>query len=176
MTQRDIFIEWIEDITLWTTKLDMTFKWNCTQMNAKRLFCNWMEKQLPGSTFMYSVEQDPNQSKVARSGQGLNKACHVHAISDTKWDIILEKTGRYRKDLWRDWKKNYGINRIDTTKSIKDASRYALKQVLNYSECREDSSSHMRKTDVDWGLQFGKGKYAARIKNEAKKRQAPYGL
>ena len=94
----------------------------------------------------------------------------------SKWDIILEKTGRYRKDLWRDWKKNYGINRIDTTKSIKDASRYALKQVLNYSECREDSSSHMRKTDVDWGLQFGKGKYAARIKNEAKKRQAPYGL
>ena len=170
MTQREVLIDWLEDITFWTTKLDMTFGWNCNQMSAKRLFCSWMEKNLPGSTFMYSVEQDPNQAKVAKSGQGLNKACHVHAISDTKWDIILDKTGRYRKDLHRNWKQNYGYNRIEPAKSIKDATGYALKEVLNYSEAREDQTSHLRKTDVDWGLQFGKGKYAAQMKNEAKRR------
>ena len=184
MNQRDLFIDWIEDITHWTTKMDMTFKWNCTQMNARRLYCNWMRKHLPGSTFMYSIEEDPNQGKVAKSGQGLNKACHIHAISDTKWDIVLAKTGRLRKDLWQDWKSQFGRNRIEEVKSMKDASAYALKEVLNYSEAREDTSSHMRKTDVDWGLQFGKGKYAAKAKNEATKstrelpgkRQALQGL
>ena len=110
MNQRDVFIDWIEDITHWTTKMDMTFKWNCTQMNARRLFVSWMRKHLPGSTYMYSIEEDPNQRKVAKSGQGLNKACHIHAISDTKWDIVLAKTGRLRKDFWQDWKSQYGRN------------------------------------------------------------------
>ncbi len=176
MNQRDVFIDWIEDITHWTTKLDMTFAWNCTQMNARRLFVNWMVKQLPGSTFLYSIEQDPNQAKVPKSGKGLNKACHVHAISDTKWDIVLAKTGRWRYDLHYDWEDKYGFNKIVPAKSVQDASAYALKEVLNYSEAREDTSSHMRKTDVDWGLQFGLGKYAARAKKDAKKRQPIPGM
>lgn len=173
MNQREVLIDWVEDITQWTTKLDMTFKWNCDQMSAKRLFCNWMELMLPGSTFMYSVEQDPNQGKVAKSGQGLNKACHVHAISDTKWDIILAKQGLHRQDFWADWKRKYGRNLIAPVKSLKDATGYALKEVLNYSPGREDHKSHMRKTDVDWGLQFGKGKYAAKLKDEARKNTFP---
>ena len=172
MTQREVLVDWLEDITFWTTKLDLTFKWNCAQMRAEQIFCSWMEKQLPGSTFMYSVEEDPNQAKVAKSGQGLNKSCHVHAISDTKWNIILEKTGRYRRDLHVNWKSHYGRNRIVPVKSVKDATGYALKEVLNYSKRREDSESHMRKTDVAWGLQFGKGKYGGKLKNDWKKKQA----
>ena len=168
MKQREVFIDWLEDIAHWTTKLDMTFKWNCNQMSAKRLFTTWMVKHLPGSTFMYSVEQDPNQDKVAKSGQGLNKSCHIHAISDTNWEILKIKRGLLRKDLWQNWKTNYGRNRIVPAKSVSDATGYALKEVLNYSEAREDQASHMRKTDVDWGIQFGKGKYAAKPKGQAK--------
>lgn len=169
MTPRQALVDWLEDITHWTTKMDMTFKWNCAQLRAEQIFCTWMEKHLPGSTFMYSVEQDPNQAKVPKSGQGLNKACHIHAIADTKWEIILAKTGKMRTAFWQDWKNRYGRNKIVPAKSVSDATGYALKEVLNYSERREDPSSHMRKTDVAWGLQFGKGKYAAKVKNEIKK-------
>lgn len=169
MTPREALIEWIESVTHWTTKLDMTFSWNTNQFTVKRLFTNWMSENLPGSTYMYSIEQDPNQSKVAKSGQGLNKACHIHAISDTKWDILKEKKGLLRKDLWHDWYKRYGRNKIVPAKSIADASGYALKEVLNYSLAREDQSSHMRKTDVDWGLVFGKGKHAAKAKKKQKR-------
>ena len=117
---------------------------------------------------MYSVEQDPNQNKVAKSGQGLNRPCHIHAISDTNWDILKEKRGLLRKHVWQNWKTNYGRNRIVPAKSVSDATGYALKEVLNYSEAREDQASHMRKTDVDWGIQFGKGKYAAKAKGQKK--------
>lgn len=169
MTPRQALIEWMESITHWTTKLDMTFEWNTNQFTVKRLFTKWMSKNLPSSTYMYAIEQDPNQSKVAKSGQGLNKACHVHAISDTNWDILLEKKGLMRKDLWQDWKTNYGRNKIVPVKSVSDATGYALKEVLNYSLAREDQSSHMRKTDVDWDLVFGKGKYAAKAKKKQKR-------
>ena len=171
MTPRQALIEWMESITHWTTKLDMTFEWNTNQFTVKRLFTNWMSKNLPGSTYMYSIEADPNQSKVAKSGQGLNKACHVHAISDTKWDILLEKRGTMRKDLWKSWYSQYGRNKIVPVKSVSDATGYALKEVLNYSLAREDQSSHMRKTDVDWDLVFGKGKYAAKAKKKQERQK-----
>ena len=171
MTPRQALIEWMESITHWTTKLDMTFEWNTNQFTVKRLFTNWMSKNLPGSTYMYSIEADPNQAKVAKSGQGLNKACHVHAISDTKWDILLEKRGVMRKDLWKSWYSQYGRNKIVPVKSVSDATGYALKEVLNYSLAREDQSSHMRKTDVDWDLVFGKGKYAAKAKKKQERQK-----
>ena len=164
MTPREALIDWVESITDWTTKLDMTFSWNCDEFRAKKVFTRWMENQLPGSTFLYAVERDPNQEKVSNAGSGLNQACHIHAIADTNWDILKAKKGQYRRDFWQDWKSRYGMNRIDQIKNISDASGYALKKVLNYSEARADQTSHMRKTDVDWGLQFGKGRHAAKAK------------
>ena len=172
MTQREVFIDWLTDITQWTTKLDMTFKYNVNEFNAKRHFTNWMQKQLPGSTYLYSIEQDPNQTKVG-PGQGLNQSCHVHAISDTPWDILRAKRGILRKDLWASWKTQFGRNRIEPVKNITEATGYALKKVLNYSEAREDTRSHVRKTDVDWALVFGKGKHAARRKDEARQKTQP---
>lgn len=166
MTPRQALIEWMESITYWTTKLDMTFKWNCNEFTAKRHFTRWMAKHLPGSTYLYAIEQDPNQNKVSGTSQGLNQACHVHAISDTKWNILMVKKGLYRKDLWADWKKQYGMNRIEPVKNITEATGYALKKVLNYSEGREAAQSHVRKTDVDWDLVFGKGKHAAKDKQK----------
>ena len=56
MTPREALIEWIESVTDWTTKLDMTFSWNTNQFTVKRLFTNWMSENLPGSTYMYSIE------------------------------------------------------------------------------------------------------------------------
>ena len=61
------------------------------------------------------------------------------------------------------------MNRIDQIKNVSEASGYALKKVLNYSEARGDQTSHMRKTDVDWALVFGKGKYAAKAKKKQKR-------
>ena len=60
MTQREVFIDWLTDITQWTTKLDMTFKYNVNEFNAKRHFTNWMRKQLPGSTYLYSIDGGQN--------------------------------------------------------------------------------------------------------------------
>ena len=173
MTQREVFIDWLTDITQWTTKLDMTFKWNCNEFNAKRHFTEWMSKKLSGSTYLYSIETDPNQTKVAKSGQGLNQSCHIHAISDTNWNILRAKRGIMRKDIWASWKQQHGRNRIEPVKNVTEATGYALKKVLNYSEAREDTRSHVRKTDVDWALVFGKGKHAARIKNEARQKTYP---
>ena len=169
MTPRQALIEWMESITDWTTKLDMTFKWNANEFTARRHFMRWMDKHLPGSTYLYAIEQDPNQNKVAGTSQGLNQACHVHAISDTKWNILLEKKGIMRKDLWQDWKSQYGFSRIEPVKNVTEATGYALKKVLNYSGGREDTRSHVRKTDVDWALVFGKGKYAAKTKKKQKR-------
>ena len=174
MTPRQTLIEWMETITHWTTKLDMTCKWNANEFTAKRDFERWMAKHLPGSTYLYAVEQDPNQDKVAGTGQGINQACHIHAISDTKWDILRDKKGLLRKDLWADWKKQYGFSRIEPVKNVTEATGYALKKVLNYSGAREDTKSHVRKTDVDWGLVFGKGKHAAKRKDEASRPRQPF--
>jgi len=169
MTPRQALIEWMESITDWTTKLDMTFKWNANEFTVKKHFTKWMDKNLPGSTYLYAIEQDPNQHKVAATSQGINQACHIHAISDTKWNILLEKKGLMRKHLWQDWKKLYGFSRIEPVKNVTEATGYALKKVLNYSEAREDTRSHVRKTDVDWALVFGKGKYAAKAKKKQKR-------
>ena len=153
---------------MWTTKLDMTFTWNCNEFRARRLFSQWMRKQLPGSTVLYAIERDPYQDKVMPTSCGLNQACHVHAISDTNWDIQLKK-GVMRKDLWQDWKSQYGFSRIEPVKNVSEATGYALKKVLNYSGGREDTRSHVRKTDVDWALVFGKGKHAAKAKKKQKR-------
>ena len=169
MTPRQALIEWMESITDWTTKLDMTFKWNANEFIVKDKFTKWMSKNLSGSTYLYAIEQDPNQHKVSGTSQGLNQSCHVHAISDTKWDILLEKRGLMRKHLWQDWKKQYGFSRIEPVRNVSEATGYALKKVLNYSEAREDTKSHVRKTDVDWALVFGKGKYAAKAKKKQKR-------
>ncbi len=166
MTPRQALIEWMESVTDWTTKMDMTFKWNANEFTAAKAYKDWMNKHLPGSTYLYAIEQDPNQHKVAATGQGLNQACHIHAITDTNWDIILEKKGKLRKDLWQDWKGQYGFSRIEPVKNISEATAYALKKVLNYSQAREDKRSHVRKTDVDWALVWGKGKYAAKAKKK----------
>ena len=174
MTPREALVDWIESITDWTTKLDMTFEWNCDEFTAKKIYTKWMEKELPGSTFLYSIERDPLQDKVANTRQGLNQACHVHAISDTNWDILKAKKGELRKDHWQNWFSRYGRCRIDPVKNSTAATGYALKKVLNYSEAREDRSSHVRKTDVDWGLEFGKGRHAAKTKDEASKEGQTY--
>ena len=174
MTPREALVDWIESITDWTTKLDMTFEWNCDEFTAKKIYTKWMEKELPGSTFLYSIERDPLQDKVANTRQGLNQACHVHAISDTNWDILKEKIGLQRRELWSDWFKKYGRCRIEPVKNVTEASGYALKKVINYSEAREDRSSHVRKTDVDWDVQFGKGKHAAKVKDEASRNGQTY--
>ena len=166
MTHREEFIDWIEGITRWSTKLDMTFKWNCDEFRAAKLFENWMVQQLPSSTFLFSVERDPNQDKVMNTKQGLNQSCHVHAISDTDWHI-LKKRGTLRRDIFQNWKDRYGRCRIEPAKSISAATGYALKKILNYSEKREDYKSHFRKTDVDWGLIWGKGKRAQERRDEA---------
>lgn len=174
MTPREALVDWMESITDWTTKLDMTFTWNCDEFRAKKLFVGWMEKRLPGSTFLYSIERDPNQEKVPNTGSGINQACHVHAISDTNWDILKEKRGEDRYLHWQNWFDRYGRCRIVPVKNVTEATGYALKKVLNYSEAREDQLSHMRKTDVDWGLQFGKGKHAAKKKDMASKNGQTY--
>lgn len=166
MTQRDIYIDWIEGITRWTTKFDMTFKWNCDEFRARQLFVAWMEKQLPSSTFLFATERDPMQDKVMNTKQGLNQACHVHAITDTDWHI-LKANGTTRTSKWSNWKQRYGRCRIEPIKSISAASGYALKKILNYSENREQFGSHVRKTDVDWDLQFGKGRRATERREEA---------
>ena len=83
----------------------------------------------------------------------------------------MVKKGLYRKDLWADWKTNYGMNRIEPVKNITEATGYALKKVLNYSEGREDDQSHVRKTDVDWDLVFGKGKHAAKTKKKQERQK-----
>ena len=169
MNQRDVFIDWLESLAPWTTKLDMTFNWNADEFRCRRLFVRWMETQLPSSTFLYSIERDPYQEKVANTRQGLNQACHVHAISDTDWDWLKHKQGLLRKDKWQNWKSRYGMCRIDPVRTIKGATSYAMKKILNYSENRELTNNHMRKTDVDWDIQFGKGKRAADLKSEASK-------
>ena len=169
MNKREQLVEWLEDIAPWTTKLDMTFEWNCDEFRARRLFQTFMAKTLPGSTYVFSVERDPLQHKVANTRQGLNQACHVHAISDTNWWIQEQKNNLFIKDVWRTWFSKYGRCRIEKVKSIEDATGYCIKKVMNYSEARVSDRSHVRKTDVDWDLCFGKGKHASRLKNEASK-------
>lgn len=166
MTHREEFLDWIEGLTRWSTKLDMTFDWNCDEFRAAKLFENWMVSELPSSTFLYSVERDPNQDKVMNTKQGLNQACHVHAISDTDWHILM-KRGITRKSKWQNWFERYGRNRIEPAKSIEAATGYALKKILNYSEKREDHNSHLRNTDVDWAIIWGKGKRAQERRDEA---------
>lgn len=166
MTPREALIQWLESVTDWTTKMDMTFKWNCNQFQAAKEFNTWMRKHFPSTTYLYAIEQDPNQHKVGKTGQGLNQSCHVHAISDQNWNIILEKRGKMRKDFWQDWKSQFGFSRIEPVKNVSEATGYALKKVLNYSQAREDTRSHVRKTDVDWALVWGKGKYAAKAKKK----------
>ena len=167
MTQREIFIDWIEGLTRWTTKLDMTFGWNCDEFRAQRVFVNFMQEKLPSSTFLYAVERDPNQEKVANTRQGINQACHVHAISDTDWQILKDKQGIERRDIWANWKKRMGMNRIEPVDNVRDATGYAMKKILNYSEKREDEDNHMRKTDVGWEVVWGKGRRAKERRDEA---------
>ena len=174
MTPREALVDWMESITGWTTKLDMTFSWNCDEFRAKKLFVRWMQKELPGSTFLYSIERDPNQEKVPNTGTGINQACHVHAISDTNWEIQNSTKNRTFQYYWRNWFDRYGRNRIVPVNNVTEATGYALKKVLNYSEAREDQLSHLRKTDVDWGLEFGKGKHAAKVKDEASRNGQTY--
>ena len=133
-----------------------------------------MAKKLPGSTYVFSVERDPLQHKVANTRQGLNQACHVHAISDTKWDILRDKKNLLRKHIWADWFKMYGRCRIVPVNNVSEATGYCVKKVMNYSEGRVDTRSHVRKTDVDWDLVFGKGKHAARLKDNASKTGQTY--
>ena len=169
MSPREVYVDWIEGLAPWTTKLDMTFDWNCDEFRARRIFSNWMSSILPGSTFLYSIERDPYQEKVANTRQGLNQACHVHAISDTNWPLLKDKLGTLRKDIWNNWFKRYGRCRIEPVKHVSGCTRYAMKKIINYSEAREDTRSHVRKTDVDWDVQWGKGKRAAVLKHEASK-------
>ena len=169
MTPRQQLVEWLEDIAPWSTKLDMTFTWNCDEFRARRLFQGFMSKILPGSTYIFSVERDPMQEKVPNTGSGINQACHVHAISDTRWDIQKEKKNLTRNDVWKIWFSKYGRNRIVPVANVSEATGYCIKKVMNYSAGREDGQSHVRKTDVDWDLVFGKGKHAARLKDEASK-------
>ena len=166
MEHREEFVEWIEGLTRWSTKFDMTFSWNCDEFRAPKLFENWMVKQLPSSTFLYSVERDPNQDKVMNTKQGLNQACHIHAITDTDW-FILKKQGITRKSKWENWFNRYGRCRIEPVKTIRGATEYAMKKIINYSENRVAQDNHMRKTDVDWDLQWGKGKRAQERRDEA---------
>lgn len=163
---RDQYVEWIEGLTNWTTKLDMTFSWNCDEFRAAKLFRNWMVSQLPSSTFLFSVERDPNQDKVMNTKQGLNQACHVHAISDTDWHI-QKQNGTTRKSKWDNWFGRYGRCRIEPVKHISGCTAYAMKKILNYSEAREEHGHHMRKTDVDWDLIWGKGRRAKERRDEA---------
>ena len=166
MTDREQYTQWLESLTDWTTKLDMTFEWNCDEFRARRCFQQFMAKELPGSTYLFSVERDPLQHKVAPTRQGLNQACHVHAISDTNWGM-LRKRGVLRKDIWQTWKNKYGRCRIEPCRSVNYATGYALKKIINYSEKRIDQDSHIRKTDVDWDIEFGKGRRGQDLKNNA---------
>ena len=169
MTHREHLINWLEEIAPWSTKLDMTFEWNCDEFRAKRIFTNWMSSILPGSTYVYSIERDPLQHKVANTRQGLNQACHVHAISDTNWAVLREKKNQTRKDVWENWFNRFGRCRVDPVRNVSEATGYCIKKVMNYSSGRVGVRSHVRKTDVDWDLVFGKGKHAERLKNNASK-------
>ena len=169
MNSRTQLVEWLEDIAPWSTKLDMTFTWNCDEFRARRIFQNWMNSELPGSSYIFSIERDPLQDKVANTRQGINQACHIHAISDTNWEIQEKKYNRTFQYYWRNWFDRFGRNRITPVNHISKATGYCIKKVMNYSEGRVATKSHVRKTDVDWDLVFGKGKHAERLKDEASK-------
>lgn len=162
LTTREYYLEWARQIAPWTTKADMTFKWDCTEFEAKKKFEKWMRKTLPSTTYIYAVERDPNQDKVAPTGLGINQACHIHAIWDTNWNR-LAKMNVPRKQIWRDWFSRYGRAKIEPAKDMNDALGYCLKKVFGYSEAREDPGRVCRRGSVDWNVVFGLGKRGRRL-------------
>ena len=58
---------------------------------------------------------------------------------------------------------------MDPGRNVSETTGYCIKKVMNYSSGRVGVRSHVRKTDVDWDLVFGKGKHAERLKNNASK-------
>ena len=123
LTTRETFLAWADQIAQWTTKADFTFTWNCTEFTARKKFEEFMRKTLPSSSYLYSIERDPNQNKVMPTSEGINQACHIHAVTDTDWHW-LKQGNVYRRDIWEAWHNKYGRNRIEPVKSKRDALGY----------------------------------------------------
>ena len=172
LTVRESFLAWIDQIAEWTTKADFTFAWNCNEFDARKKFEKWMRKTLPSTTYLYSIERDPNQHKVASTSEGLNQACHIHAVFDTNWHF-LKRGNVTRKQIHENWKARYGRNRIEPCKSKSDTLGYCMKKVFGYSEAREEPSRVCRRTTVDWNLVFGLGKAGWQAKKRAKVLEMP---
>lgn len=172
LSVRESFLAWADQIAEWTTKADFTFHWNCNEFDARKKFEKWMRKTLPSTTYLYSIERDPNQHKVASTSQGINQSCHIHAIFDTNWHW-LKQGNVFRRDVWEDWKTRYGRNRIEPVKSRSDALGYCMKKVFGYSEQREESGRVCRRGTVDWNLVFGLGKRGRLAKKRAESIEMP---
>ena len=168
LTTRETFEDWLRQVAPWTTKADMTYSWNCNEFDAKKKFEKWMRKHLPSSNYIYAVERDPYQDKVAPTSNGINQACHIHAITDTNWPR-LKKAGVSRKQIWNEWFSRYGRAKIEPARNIKDAVGYCMKKVMGYSEAREVPDRVCRRGQVDWNLVFGLGKRGRVARERCKK-------
>ncbi len=172
LTTRESFFEWADQISNWTTKADMTFSWNCNEFDAKKKFEGFMRKWLPSSTYLYAIERDPNQHKVAPRSQGFNQSCHIHAITDTNWHWLKQKNV-YRRDIWKAWFDRYGRNAIVPVNHKEIAIKYAMKKVFGYSEAREVPNRVCRRGTTDWNLVFGLGKAGRLARERAKSIEIP---
>ena len=88
---------WVQSMGPWDTYATFTFARECSVDRAWPKFARFMKAKLPGVSYFGAVEKNPDV-------MGTNPGSHVHAL--------LGDLGVRRKQVWEEWFKLYGINRV----------------------------------------------------------------
>lgn len=84
----------VQALAEWKVFATFTFTWSASVDSARRCFERFVRRTLPNVSTFYAIELHPG-------GHG----GHVHCLFD--------RADFPRKAVWREWKKRYGINRVE---------------------------------------------------------------
>jgi len=103
--------QWVRGLAFWDVIAHLTFRWEASIPSTQRCFEKFMRLKLPGVSYFYAIEQNPN-----RLGN------HVHCL-------MANTAGMSRQKAWDAWFKKYGRNRIEPVKNSDDVASYCSKYV-----------------------------------------------
>ena len=101
----------VQGLAHWRVFGTFTFRWSASVNSARRCFERFVKGAVPNMSTFYAIELHPG-------GHG----GHIHALFD--------RDDFPRVQMWRQWHKRFGINRIEPVNGYQDVCDYCSKYVV----------------------------------------------
>lgn len=103
--------KFVHELARWKVFATFTFQFSASVRSATKCFEKFVRRNVPNVSVFFAIELHPG-------GHG----GHVHALFD-----CIEFPRHW---LWQEWKKRYGINRIEPIRGYIDVCEYCSKYVV----------------------------------------------